>query len=139
MEPKKVAPFSSDAFHDALDGGLAEVVRVGLHGQTVDADDDVFLLALFCRRIRFAVAVCARDLQNAVRDEVLSGAVGLHDGFDQVLRHILVVGKQLLGVFGQAVSAVAKRRIVIIVTDSGIEADALDDLGGVLGDRGRRP
>ena len=29
--------FGLDALHDALDGGLAEVVAVGLHGQAVDA------------------------------------------------------------------------------------------------------
>ena len=39
--------FRLDALHDALDRRLPEVVRVGLHGQAVDADDDVLLLVLF--------------------------------------------------------------------------------------------
>ena len=30
--------FGLNALHDSLDGGLTEVVRVGLHGEAVDAD-----------------------------------------------------------------------------------------------------
>ncbi len=30
--------FGFDALHDALDGGLTEVVRVGLHGEAVDTN-----------------------------------------------------------------------------------------------------
>ena len=43
------------ALHDALDGASAEIFGVGLHRQAVHAH------------------------------EVLAGAVGVHDGFDQVL------------------------------------------------------
>ena len=123
--------FRLDALHDALDRRLPEVVAVALHGETVNADDDVLLAALFCRRIGLAVAVCPRDLEHAARDEVLARTVGLYDRLNEVLRHVPVVREQLLGVFGQAVSAVAKRRIIVVITYTRIEADAFDDLGGV--------
>ena len=107
-----------DALHDALDAGSTEVVRAALHDEAVDADD-------------LGVA-----LENAVGDEVLACGVGLDDGVNEVLRHILIVGQQLLGVFGQAVAAVAERGIVVVVADARIEADALDDLFGIQSVRG---
>ena len=87
------------AHHDALDGARAEVAGVGLHRQAVHAHDRL-LLAL--------VDAVPHHLQHLVGDEVLAGAVGIHDGLDQVLRHVPVVGQQLLGVLGQAVAAVAE-------------------------------
>ena len=79
------------ALHDALDGARAEVVGVRLHRQAVDAHD----------RLRLAlVHAVPQHLQHLVSDEVLAGAVGLDDGFDQIMRHVLVVGQQLLGVLG---------------------------------------
>ena len=80
------------ALHDALDGARAEVVGVGLHRQAVDAHDR-FLLA--------GVHAVPHHLQRLVGHEVLAGAVGIHDGLDQVLGHVLVVRQQLLGVLGQ--------------------------------------
>ena len=80
------------ALHDALDGARAEVVGVGLHRQAVDAHDR-FRLAL--------VHAVPHHLQRLVGHEVLAGAVGIHDGVDQVLGHVPVVGQQLLGVLGQ--------------------------------------
>ena len=102
--------FRLDALHDALDGGSAEVVRIGLHGEAVDADG-----------VRFFG-------NDAVGDEVLADRVGLDDRFDHRLGHIAVIGEQLLGVFGEAVSAVAKRRIVVMAADTGIHAHTVDDL-----------
>ena len=122
---------SLDALHNSLNGGLPEVVRVRLHGQAVNADYDIFLLALFVTGVRFAVAVCPGDFQYTICDKVLPSAVGLDDRFDEVLGHVLVVGEQLLGIFWQAVTAVAEGGIVVIITDARIKADALDDLGGV--------
>ena len=122
---------SLDALHNSLNGGLPEVVRVCLHGQAVYADDDVFLFALFVAGVRLAVAVSSGNLQNTVRDKVFSGAISLDDRLDEVLRHVLIVGEQLLGIFWQAVTAVAKGRIVVVIADAWIEAYALDDLGGV--------
>ena len=86
------------ALHDALDGACAEVVGVGLHRQAVDAHDRLLLAG---------VDAVPHHLQHLVVHEVLAGAVGLDDGLDQVLGHVLVVGQQLLGVLGQAVATVA--------------------------------
>lgn len=122
---------SFDTLHNSLNGGLPEVVRVRLHGQAINADYDIFLLALFVTGVRFTVAVCSGDFQYTVRDKVLPGAVGLDDRFDQVLGHVLVVGEQLLGIFWQAVTAVAKGRIVVVIADARIKADTLNDLSGV--------
>ena len=82
-------------------------------------------------RISLGELVVSCDRKDVVRDEVLPGVVGVHNGPDEVLRDVLVVGKQLLGVFGQAVSAVAKRGIVVVITDARVEADAGNDLGSV--------
>ena len=85
-------------------GRLTEVVGVGLHGQAVDADDT----GLLVRRVilvLFPVAVVARHLEHPVCNEIFAGAVGLHDGLDEIFRHILVVGEELLGIFRQAVAA----------------------------------
>ena len=110
------------AFHDALDGARAEVIGVGFHRQAVDAHDRL-LLAL--------VHAVPHHLQHLVGHEVLAGAVGLDDGLDQVLGHVLVVGQQLLGVLGQAVAAVAEAGVVVVRTDARLQADAVDDVAGV--------
>ena len=64
------------ALHNALDGAHAEVVGVGLHRQAIHAHD----------RLRLAlVRTIPHLLQHLFGNEVLAGAVGLHDGLDQVL------------------------------------------------------
>ena len=40
----------------------------------------------------------------------------------------MVVRQKLLGIFGQAVTAVAERRIIVIVADSRVVADAFDNI-----------
>ena len=110
------------ALHDALDGARAEVVGVGLHRQAVHAHDRLLLAG---------VHAVPHHLQHLVGDEVLAGAVGLDDGLDQVLRHVLVVGQQLLGVLGQAVAAVAEAGVVVVAADARLQADAVDDVAGV--------
>jgi len=50
---------------------------------------------------------------------------------DQILGYVLIVREKLLGVFREAVAAVAEGRVVIVVADARIEADAFDDGGGV--------
>ena len=110
------------ALHDALDGARAEVVGVGLHRQAVHAHD----------RLRLAlVHAVPHHLQHLVGDEVLAGAVGVHDGLDQVLRHVLVVRQQLLGVLGQAVASVAEAGVVVVAADARLQAHAVDDVAGV--------
>ena len=110
------------ALHDALDGARAEVVGVGLHRQAVDAHDRL-LLAL--------VHAVPHHLQHLVGHEVLAGAVGVHDGLDQVLRHIFIICQQLLGVLGQAVAAVAEAGVVVVAADARLQAHAVDDVAGV--------
>ena len=80
-----------NALHDALDGARAEVVGVGLHRQAVHAHDRLLLAP---------VDAVPHHLQHLVGHEVLAGAVGIHDGLDQVLGHVLVIRQQLLGVLG---------------------------------------
>ena len=110
------------ALHDTLDGARAEVVGVGLHRQAVHAHD----------RLRLAlVHAVPHHLQHLVCHEVLAGAVGIHDGLDQVLGHAPVVGQQLLGVLGQAVAAVAEAGVVVVAADARLQAHAVDDVTGV--------
>ena len=116
-----------DALHDALDGGLAEVVGVGLHRQAIDADDGGLSPALAAILVVGAVGVPAGLGQDGVGDVVLARAVGLDDSGHHVLGHVLVVGEQLLRVFREAVAAIAEGGVVVVGADAGVEADALDD------------
>ena len=120
-----------DAFHDALDGRLPEVVGIRFHGQPVDTDNDVFQLAFLIVGVRFAATVCPGNIQYAFCDKVFSRTISLDDCFNKVFRYILIVGEQLLSIFGQAVTAVAKGRVVVVIADARIKADTLDDLSGV--------
>ena len=66
-----------------------------------------------------------------IGDEVLAGAVALDDGTHHVLRHVLIVGEELLGVLGQAVAAVTEGGVVVVRADARVETHALDDRAGV--------
>ena len=70
-------------------------------------------------------------LQYLARDEVLARAVALHDGGHHVLGHVGVVGQQLLGVLGEAVAAVAERRVVVVRPYPRVEAHPVYDGAGV--------
>ena len=61
------------------------------------------------------IVVVTGRVQYAVGNEILARAVAFYDSLDEVFRNVLIVGQQLLGVFGQAVSAVAERRIVVML------------------------
>lgn len=78
-----------DTLHDALDGALAEVIRAGLHGETVDTDDALSLAGAVVLAVAAVVVGLREDL---VGYEILAGAVGVNDGLDKVLRNIVVVG-----------------------------------------------
>ena len=82
-------------------------------------------LARIISLVRF---ICASDLQHTVSNVVFSGTVRLHDCFNQVLRHISVIGQKLLGVLGQAVTAVAKAWVVVLITNTRIKAHTIDNL-----------
>lgn len=123
--------FCLDALHNALDRALTKIVGVCLHRQAIDAYDHVSLSILLCFGEGFAVAVGPGDFQNAICDKVLAGAVALHDGLNQVFRHVAVIRQQLFRVLGQTVTAVAERWVVVIVAHARVEAHALDDRCGV--------
>ena len=105
--------FRLQALHHALYAALAEVVAAALHRQAIDANNGM---------------IFRRQRHHAVGNKVLAGLVALDNGGNHVLRHIGVVRQQLLGVFRQAVSTVAKGRIVIMSTNTRIQANTVDDL-----------
>lgn len=96
---------------DHIEGrALPKVVGSAFHGQAERADD----LRLHC--------------QDLIDDKLLSRAVGVDDGADQVLGDVLEVGEELLGILGQAVPAVAEAGVVVMGPDARIQADSLDDI-----------
>ena len=114
--------------HHALDAALAEVVAAGLHRQAVHADDGLVLP----RRVPLPVIlVRPGHFQDLPGDEILPRAVAFHDRGHHVLRYVLVVREQLLGVLGEAVAAVAERRVVVVRADPRVKAHAPDDGRGV--------
>lgn len=106
-------PGCLNAFDHVEHGVLPEVVGPGFHDKTVCADN-LWL-----------------HVDDLLRDKVLAGGIGVHYRADKVLRYVLVVRQQLLRIFGQAISTIAKARVVVMVANAGIEADALDDLSRV--------
>ena len=88
--------------HDSLNRRDPDVIRTALHDQAVDAHD---------------LGIAAND---GVRDEVLASGVGLDNGVNQVLRHAAVVGEQLFGILGQAVTPIAEGGIVVVQADTRI-------------------
>ena len=98
-----------NSFHDVLDGGGAEVVAVALHCQTIHA---------------YGTRVAADDL---VRDEFLSDGVGFDDGFNHGLRDVFIVGEELLGILGQAITSVSERGVVVVGANSWVHTYAVDN------------
>lgn len=79
--------------------------------------------------LRFPLAgsgIIARFPQYLVGNEILTGTVALDNGGHHILGHIGIIGKQLLGIFGQAITAIAETGIVIMGTDTRVKAYALD-------------
>ena len=122
--------FGFDALHHALDAALAEVVTAALHCQAVNAYDALFFLVTAVVAT-VVIIIIARHAQNTVGYEVFTGAVALNDCLDEVLGHVGIVGKQLLGVFGKAIAAVAEAGIVVVRADAWIKAHAVDYRLGV--------
>ena len=120
--------FGFDSLHDTLNGGLAEVVGVRLHGESEYSNDAAMFLAGIIAAAGFIITCLA---QHGIGDIVFPRAVALDDGGHHVLRDILVVGQQLLGVLGKAVAAVAEAGVVVVGADTGVESDAGDDGLGV--------
>lgn len=66
-------------------------------------------------------------LQHLIGNEVLTGAIALYDGFYQVLRHIVVVGQQLFGVFRETIAAIAEAGVIVMGANTGIKTNAFDN------------
>ena len=81
--------------------------------------------------IVLGVGVVAGHFEDLVGDEVFAGAVALDNGRHHVLRDILIVGQELLGVLGEAIAAVAEAGVVVVGADAGVQSDAVDDGLGV--------
>lgn len=104
-----LCPLRLDAFHDFLDTALAEIIRIRLHRQAVPADRHRFLLA---RIILTVIVVIAGNLKNLIGDIVLSRPIRLHDRFDQIFRHTLIIGQKLLCIFWLAITTITQRWVV---------------------------
>lgn len=77
------------------------------------------------------VGLAPHHLQHLVVDEVFAGAVGVNDGLDQVLGHVLVVRQQLFGIFGRTVAAVAEARVVVVGANARLQAYAVDNVASI--------
>ena len=75
-----------------------------------------------------AISIISSHLKHTVCNEILASTVGLYNSFNQIFRNVSIVGKKLLGILRQAVATITKRRIVILVANTRVKADALDDL-----------
>ena len=105
---------------------MPEIVGAGFHGEPIHPDHHLVLAGAVPVGLA-AVAVVAGAVQDAVGNEILARAVALHDGLDEVLRHIIEVREQLLRVFREAVATIAEGGVVIVRTDARVEAHAVDD------------
>ena len=91
--------FRLDTLHHTLDRGLTEIITIRFHRQAIDSDHTLLLLYL-PETVPVAVTVIAGLAQYLIRNEVLAGAVALHDGSHHVLGNVLVIGQQLLRILG---------------------------------------
>ena len=101
-------------------GTQVQAEEIERHLPTTESDIISYLSSGLIKGVGPAVGTATGLLEDTVRNEILTGAVGLHDGLNHVLRHIRVVGKELLGVLRQTVTSVAKGRIVVMTADAGI-------------------
>ena len=121
--------FGFDALHDALDGTLAEIVGITLHGQAIDTDSNGLLTAIVL--VVGAIGIPAGLAKDFVGNEVLTGAVALDNGGHHVLGHIGIVGQELLGVLGEAIAAITKRGVVVVGANAGVETNARNNGLGI--------
>ena len=73
------------------------------------------------------IIVIPRFLQNLIGNEILACTVALHNRLNQILRHILIVGQELLRILRQTVAPVAERRVVVMRSDARVQTDTLND------------
>ena len=96
-----------DTLHHSLNRTLAEVVTVRLHCQAVDSYD-TFLLFIWVIIAPVIIVIIACCVQHLVGNEILACAVAFHNRLNKILGDIRIIGKQLLRIFRQAISAIAK-------------------------------
>ena len=96
-----------DAFHDSLNGRLAEVVGVGLHREAIDAYHTVVLLG-GVKAVVGCIAIITGSLQYGICYVVLASAVALYDGLYEVFRNICIVCQKLFGILRQTVAAITE-------------------------------
>ena len=77
------------------------------------------------------ISIVTSQLQYPVCDEIFSGTVALHNGLDQIFRHICIICQKLLGILRQTIAAIAKAWIVVMTSDTRIQTYTIDDLLGV--------
>ena len=109
---------------------MSEIVAIGLHRQAINADGYGFFL-FGIPTVFFAICVITCFGKYAIGNEILAGTIAFYDGFDEIFRHILIVGKELLGIFRQAIAAVSEGRVVVMRTDTRIETNAFYNLLGI--------
>ena len=122
--------FGFDALHNALDRTLTKIIRVRLHGEAINTNH-ALLFRCSIVFISFAIVIISCHMEHTIGNEIFSGAVALHNGFNQVFRYILIICQQLFRIFRQAIAAIAKAGIVIKISDPRVKAHAFNDLLGV--------
>lgn len=111
-------------------GGLAEIIAVRLHRQAINVDSTLALL-VGAEIATVVIIVISGFGQHTVGNEVFSCTVAFHNRLNQVFGHVGIVCQELLGVLGQAITAVIEAGIVVMRADARVEADAVDDGLGV--------
>lgn len=112
-----------------MDAAQPEVVRVGLHRQSIDPDSD---RPLFLRitHVPGTIAVISCLLQYLIGYKVLTSTITVYNRLDQILRYILIVREKLLRILWKTVPAHAERWVIVVISDSRIEANTFNDFAG---------
>ena len=85
------------------------------------------MLLACIKAVVVGIAIISSLLQHSIGNIVFASAVALHDGFYQILWHILIVCQQLLSVLRQTVAAITKRRIIVECANTWIQSHTIND------------
>lgn len=96
-----------DPLHHPLDAALAEIIRMAFHGQPVHPNHTFLFLPGLILPVLVIIIIPGHS-QHPVGNEVLPRPVALHNGPDEIFRHIRVIGQKLLRVLGKAVAPYPK-------------------------------
>ena len=92
---------------------MPEIVGISLHGQPVDSGH------------------CPGFFKDLLRYKILPDIIGIHNGGYKAVGYVPIISPELPGILGEAVSSVPKGRVVVVVPDSGIQANPVNDVPGV--------